>query len=138
MKPLVIADSSALVSLSSVTDDNHRKATKITQLIKTANVLVVIPGEILTETINVLGKKISHQTAINFADTIFESDKLAIIETTSKTRVNAFKKFKQQPSSVSFTDCLVMAFADEYSTDQIFGFDEVFKKNGYHRIGFDS
>jgi predicted nucleic acid-binding protein len=32
---------------------------------------------------------------------------------------------------VSFTDCLVMAVADRFGTKVIFGFDEVFRKNGY-------
>ncbi len=35
------------------------------------------------------------------------------------------------PQSVSYTDCVVMAVADEYHTTQIFGFDEDFKKHGY-------
>ena len=43
----------------------------------------------------------------------------------------AVERFAQQPSSVSFTDCLVMALADRLGTKLIFGFDEVFRKNGY-------
>ena len=33
--------------------------------------------------------------------------------------------------SPSFVDCLVMTSADYYQTQEIFGFDEVFAKNGY-------
>jgi predicted nucleic acid-binding protein len=32
---------------------------------------------------------------------------------------------------VSFTDCIVMANADEYGTKTIFGFDTDHAKNGY-------
>ena len=31
-----------------------------------------------------------------------------------------------------FTDCIVMANADSFKTKDIFGFDEVFRKNGYN------
>ena len=43
----------------------------------------------------------------------------------------ALKRFAQHPASVSFTDCVVMALADRVRTKTIFGFDEVFRKNGY-------
>ena len=41
------------------------------------------------------------------------------------------ERFARQPASVSFTDCLVMSLADRVGTKLIFGFDEVFRKNGY-------
>jgi predicted nucleic acid-binding protein len=47
---------------------------------------------------------------------------------------NALKKFAKLPESVSFTDCLVMAAADEYYTPDIFGFDKQFAEAGYHRL----
>jgi predicted nucleic acid-binding protein len=36
------------------------------------------------------------------------------------------KKFAKLPDKVSFTDCLLMAAADEYYTPDIFGFDKQF------------
>lgn len=52
-------------------------------------------------------------------------------------RLRALQNFQNQPAYVSFTDCVVMAFADEYETKDIFGFDEAFRKNGYIRVGID-
>ena len=49
--------------------------------------------------------------------------------------MNAFEKLKNQALSVSFTDCLVMVFADKYKTEEVFGFDEAFGKNGYKLPG---
>ena len=60
-----------------------------------------------------------------------------IAETTLEVRIEALEKFQKQPKSVSFTDCIVMAFADEYETREIFGFDDAFRKNGYIRFGID-
>ena len=46
----------------------------------------------------------------------------------------ALQKFETLPQGVSFTDCLVMATADEYETRDIFGFDKQFADAGYNRL----
>jgi predicted nucleic acid-binding protein len=43
----------------------------------------------------------------------------------------ALSRFATQSESVSLTDCIVMAVADDYETLDSFGFDEAFRKNGY-------
>jgi predicted nucleic acid-binding protein len=43
-------------------------------------------------------------------------------------------KFKTAADAVSFTDCIVMAVADEYGTREIFGFDKQFADAGYQRL----
>jgi hypothetical protein len=40
----------------------------------------------------------------------------------------------RQGSQVSYTDAVVMAVADEYQTQKIFGFDEAFANCGYENI----
>lgn len=132
-----ILDSSGLISFISSTDSNHKRAILVKQLIQKTKAPIILPGEIFAETINAIGKKISHQTAIKTAAAILESNEFIIDNTTPEIRSNALEIFKNQPSSVSFTDCLVMAFADHYHTKQIFGFDEIFKKNKYQRLGLD-
>jgi predicted nucleic acid-binding protein len=137
MTPPVIADSSALVSLASVTDGNHKLAIKTSQLLAQEKRSVIVPGEVVTETINVFGKKVSHRSAVRVGEKLISSKDLLLAETTPEVRRRALVKFKKQAGSVSFTDCLVMAFADSFSTKDIFGFDEVFRKNGYFRLGLD-
>ena len=46
----------------------------------------------------------------------------------------ALKKFAEVGEAVSFTDCLVMAVADEYGTKDIFDFDKQFADAGYIRL----
>lgn len=137
MNKLVIIDSSAFISLGTVTDSNFQKATAISQSIEEENRTVVMPGEVFTEIVNVIGKKVGHDAAIKQVGEIISSETIVITETTTGVRKNAFAKFAKQPKSVSFTDCLVMAFADEFDTTEIFGFDEAFRKNGYRRLGID-
>lgn len=137
MKPTVIADTSALISLASLSDGNHKAAQHISTSIKKNDYPLIIPGEVFTETINTLGRKTGHRSAMSTAHELLESKELMIIDTSPDLRVNALTKFKEQSESVSFTDCLVMAFADEYKTSLIFGFDNAFRKNGYVRLGLD-
>ena len=138
MNPPIIADSSALVSLATNTDNNHDKAVDIAESIKEHDLDVIIPGDVFSETLNVLGRKSSHQIAVGTAETILNSKSFIISETTVQIRKNALEIFRKQPHSVSFTDCLVMAFANHYHTKEIFGFDEIFRKNKYQRLGLDS
>lgn len=133
----VIADSSALFSLLITTDTNHGKANKIsTELIRQEGVLL-IPGEVFSEVVNILGKKVGKDKALKAGYKFIESEVFIVLETTASIRNRALMLYKEQPASVSFTDCLVMAFADEYKTNLIFGFDSAFRKNGYVRLGLD-
>lgn len=137
MSQPIIIDSSAFISLGTITDSNYRKATAISSKIGEDDRIIIMPGEIFTEIVNVAGKKIGHVAAIDQANKILSSKIVHIEETTLAIRQSALNKFRKQFESVSFTDCLVMAFADEFETKEIFGFDNVFRKNGYIRIGID-
>jgi predicted nucleic acid-binding protein len=77
-----------------------------------------------------LGKKLGHQVAVSAGRQIISTPDDLIVES-DKELEEALERFSQQPSSVSFTDCIVMALADRLGTKLIFGFDEVFRKNGY-------
>lgn len=133
----IVTDSSALVSLISQTDSNHKKAVASAIKFKNTKRAILIPSEVFAETINILGKKFGHSAAVASANELLHSQEYKIANTLENTRLIAFEKFQQQPQSVSFTDCLVMAFADEYETKEIFGFDAAFRKNGYIRVGID-
>lgn len=135
-KPIII-DSSAFISLGTITDSNFQTATAISKRIAEENRTVVMPGEVFTEIVNVVGKKVGHDVAIKQGGTILSSETITITDTTPIIRSNAFVKFTKQPKTVSLTDCIVMAFADEFETKDIFGFDETFHKNGYIRLGID-
>lgn len=137
MNSPIIADSSALFSLVVKTDQNYAKAIKISKELLHRKANVIIPGEVFAEIVNALGRKINHKIAIKIGQKFLNTTSFIINDTTEQIRLTAFKKFKSQSESVSFTDCLVMAFADAFHTQDIFGFDQVFRKNGYKRLGVD-
>ena len=128
-KPIII-DTSAIVSLTLHRDSNHQQAVELTQQIGKIGRPVMVPADVFTETLNYLGKAEGHGVAVQVGKMLSSANGyfvVAIPEALSP----ALQKFAKQPQSVSYTDCIVMACADHFKTKTIFGFDEVFSKNGY-------
>ncbi len=137
MSKSVIADTSGLISLVSKDDSNYKKAIKISESLSKETGRIYIPTEIFSETMNILGRKINHSSAIRAARKIETSQFFLIADTTHEIRRSALRQFEKVSEGVSFTDCLVMVYADFYETKEIFGFDDAFRRNGYVRIGID-
>jgi predicted nucleic acid-binding protein len=134
MKQVVIADTSGLFSLASETDRNHATALAESEKFMNVKGAVIIPSDVFAETINVMGKKADHKSAIGTAEILLKEPAFVIIDTNEQIRQDALEKFQQQNEDVSFTDCMVMAVADKFETKAIFGFDSVFKHNGYKAL----
>lgn len=134
---IAIADSSGIISAFVAVDRNHKKAAQVKRKLEKSKGMMYVPAEIFAETVNIVGKKLNHVAAMKLAETLLETKLFVIAPSTEYARSHALEIFQNQPESVSFTDCLVMAFADEFETKAIFGFDESFRKNGYKRIGID-
>lgn len=128
---IVIADSSGIISLAVRTDSNHQKAHEVIDNFPTDNLIIIVPSEVLAETLNILGKKIGHQEAVQAVEIMSHSSSFFIVPASDTARNKSIMLFGSIPSSVSYTDCLVMMMADEYKTKSIFGFDTAFQKNGY-------
>jgi predicted nucleic acid-binding protein len=127
---VVVADTSGLMSLLLDTDANHHKALAHSAVFDESPGAVIIPSHVFSELMNVLGKKLGHQVAVSAGQGILSTPQYLIVESDEDIQ-EALDTFSRQSSSVSFTDCIVMALADRFQTKLIFGFDEVFRKNGY-------
>ena len=132
---LIIADTSGIYSLINQDDRNHEAALEASTDLQQEQSPILVPWEVFTETVNILGKKVNHDLAVRAGRHLLASPAFAIIETQDTARAHALDRFEAQPQSVSFTDCVVMAVAEEYGTKRVFGFDEAFAKNGYRIIG---
>ncbi len=128
--PVFIVDSSWLVALSSQDDTTHSQARKIADRISSETV-VILPAEVFSETINALWRKVNKPTALRAAESVLSSTAYTFLETTKEIRLAAVKVFEKAKKTISFTDCLVMTFADHFKTKTILGFDESFSKSGY-------
>jgi predicted nucleic acid-binding protein len=70
---------------------------------------IILPSDVLVETVNILGKRSSHETALKAVDALLKpGSQFILVETTSHVEA-ALRKFKEQPETVSLTDCIVMA-----------------------------
>ncbi len=127
----VIVDTSAFYALYSIDDALHKRAKDIAKQLFQDNRRTVLLGDILTELLNIVGKKLGKQTQEELGTTILSSTAFDIVEADLSLRELALKKLKQISISISYTDCLVMALADIYETTEIFGFDDIFRKKGY-------
>ena len=126
-----IVDSSALVALALTTDAFHEKARAISEYLKQNGTIVLVPVEVLSETLNILGKLQGREYAVTFGQQLLTDSAIHPMNVSEEGMRIALGKWQKQGGGVSYTDCLVMARADESETTTIFGFDAVFEKNGY-------
>jgi predicted nucleic acid-binding protein len=129
---LIIADSSALISLVIASDDYHATAEKLIQDIAAVNRIVIIPCEIFAETVNILGKKFGHALTVDAVKVLLDGGVFSIEDTRDADRREALEWFRSMSEGVSYTDCLVMVVATSSKTKEIFGFDDAFRKQGYY------
>ncbi|HWY80262.1 MAG TPA: PIN domain-containing protein [Candidatus Sulfotelmatobacter sp.] len=127
----VIVDTSAFFALYSIDDALHNKAKNIAKLLFQNNRRTILLGDVFTELLNIVGKKLGKKTQEELGNNILTSSAFDIVEADIALRELAIQKLKQISVSLSYTDCLVMVLADTYETKEIFGFDDIFRKKGY-------
>jgi predicted nucleic acid-binding protein len=130
---VIIADTSGLVSLFSPDDRNHVEAVEAAKRLQNEQRDILIPAAVLVEFLNVMGRKASHDVALAAIPELTPPF-LILNEPSHLPTMPAHKKFRMLPKAVSFTDCIVMAVADDYGTKDIFGFDKQFEEAGYHSL----
>jgi predicted nucleic acid-binding protein len=128
---VIIADTSGLVSLFLPADHNHAVAVKAAKRLHTEHKDILIPPAVFVEFLNILWRKAGHRAALA---AVSELTPPFLVLNEPGNVAQALKKLESVPQAVSFTDCLVMAAADEYATPDIFGFDKQFAEAGYHRL----
>ncbi len=132
---LLIADTSGIISLFSATDRNHDRALVVVERFQQVPGSILVPSDVFVETVNVVGKQLGHAQAIAIGTSLSQEPPFMVAETSGEVLQRAFARFAGQPASVSLTDCVVMAVADAFQTRAIFGFDAVFRTNGYRLPG---
>jgi predicted nucleic acid-binding protein len=138
----VILDSSALIAQINVKDLWHQKANTISEYIERTDRKVILPAEVLAETLNRIGNNIGRMDAVLAGNALMERNETGDIlitptNTDILTATLTLLKTVREPLNkrASFVDCLVMATAAFYDTREIFGFDAVFGRNGFHIPG---
>ena len=130
---VIITDTSGLVSLFSPNDRNHGEAVEAAKRLQNEQRDILIPAAVFVEFLNIMGRKAGHAVALA-AVAELTPPFIILGEPQYLHESPALKKFAEVGEAVSFTDCLVMAVADEYDTKDIFGFDKQFADAGYIRL----
>jgi predicted nucleic acid-binding protein len=133
----VIIDSSALIAMLSETDADHGRAVAVREALS-AEDQSLLPYEVLAETLNVLGRKLDRGSANVAARVLLrmhEDGEIRLVDPSPGVIKRATELQPTATGGPSFVDCLVMAYADQYDTPYIFGFDATFRKNGYSLPG---
>jgi predicted nucleic acid-binding protein len=133
-QPFLIADSSGLISLTSEKDQNHPQALRAAQQLEATQATILVPYDVYAETVNMVGKKQGHAKAHEVGRFLSETAPFLVIDSSPAAREQALSRLLRLSESVSYTDAVVMAVADEYETQKIFGFDEAFANCGYENI----
>lgn len=133
----IVADASGIISLVVDSDSKHEAATVFARGLEQNpfGTLIFVPSEILAETINLLGKKFGRGLAVETGRMLLNQAPFVVRESEPTTKLAALELYRTAPAGVSYTDCLVMAVADELHTHWIFGFDTAFAQRGYHLPG---
>jgi predicted nucleic acid-binding protein len=128
---IIIGDTSALVSMVIKSDSNHAHAVAGARYLAKQESSILIPAEVLAETVNLLGKKFDHTQAITTGRKLSEEEAFIVIETNELIRSYALDLMESTAGGVSYIDCLVVATAEHYSSNNIYGFDRYFRQRGF-------
>jgi predicted nucleic acid-binding protein len=127
----VVFDTSALISLLSDNDSRHQQAVTLAHALRQTQQTLVIPTEVLAEALNVLRPRLGNEATAAIGTELLTAPDFAVTPTPRLVLQLTLAKLRKQTGDASYIDCLVIAAADHYKTDLIFGFDDTFRKNGY-------
>lgn len=131
-RPIVIADSDAIIAQTNPKDIHHQKANEISQNLIKINAQVLYPTTTIAESTAHMQRVLnSTATAYGTAGLMTSSD-AQVIEVNKQTLTNALKFFSPKTSKRNtLFDCIVAAVAEEHKADAIFSFDNFYKKKGF-------
>jgi len=125
-------DAGAFVAQSYTSDQYHKDALAIAQRMKTEHSIGITTDFVLSEALTFLRRKVGHQSALKFYETIKSATDLIIVYTSQKDFEQALEIFKQyQDKTFSFTDCTSFAIMRNLKITQAFTFDRHFSQAGF-------
>src|SRR4051812_11113600 len=93
-KAIIIADTSALISLLLPGDHNHTVAVAAAKKLQDKHKDILVPSAVLVEFLNILGRKVSHSVAAAVMPGILTPPFLLISEPAGPLYDTALQKFK--------------------------------------------
>ncbi len=128
----LFVDTSAWLALNDKNDQYHQQAVERSLDIKRQRIELITSEYIVDESITIIRYRISHQAAVMFGDSLFNSNIVRIYDVTQERRPAAWELFKKYgDKDLSFTDCTSFALMKGLAIKKAFTFDAHFKKMGF-------
>jgi len=128
----LFVDTSAWLALNDKNDQYHQQAVERSLDIKKQRIELITSEYIVDESITIIRYRISHQAAVMFGDSLFNSNIVRIYDVTQERRPAAWELFKKYgDKDLSFTDCTSFALMKGLAIKKAFTFDAHFKKMGF-------
>ncbi len=133
----VLVDSDAFYALINPQDANHKKARFINKKLVREKITFAVINLVVYEVANLLSYRIDQQTAIEFLDSVKDSnlEMYTISGELEKETLSLFRK--QIKNKTSVVDCANIAVMQKYGFSDIFSFDKIYKLHQLRRIGLD-
>jgi len=130
---IVLLDTAALIALSNRTDNWHREAVRIRQVLSQQGQKLVTSEWILTEFLNGFSKPPLRQIAIQVLDRIRSSRVVQIVSSSSALWWRGQEIYRQYADKEwSLVDCISIVICSEFNVSDIFTTDHHFEQAGFN------
>ena len=124
---MVLIDSNIWIATKKSNDSMHQKAQKIIEHLLNTKARIKITDYILDEVVTFLERKTSHNVASETLEILLTSKSIEMIKVDGVVFDRATEIFKSY-SNLSFTDCTIIAVAENIDDHIIYSFDSGFDK----------
>lgn len=131
----LFVETSAFVALYNSEDFCHEQAKSISRILVRENKTLATSYEVILETATVLRRKVDFVTAKKFLARMKSGGFLILtVDDSIRLRAESLFLFHQTPKDLSLFDCLYTSLTKVYEIDEIFSFDNHFKKLGVKQL----
>lgn len=133
---MIFIDTGAFLARYLENDQYHLQAESIWRRIESEREGFCTSNFVIDELVTLLGRRSSHQFAVQRSRSIYESELIDIFRPGEAEEHDAlvfFEKYQDQ-DDVSFTDCVSFALMKRRDIHRVFSFDRHFDLPGFTRI----
>lgn len=125
----LFVDTSAWLALNDKNDQYHSSASAKSMEIRKHRIELITSEYIIDESITLIRYRVSHQAAVIFGDSLFNSNIVRLKDVSTADRLSAWEMFRKfEDKEFSFTDCTSFVLMRNLKLQKAFTFDEHFRQ----------
>lgn len=135
MKPVYFLDTSYVIALEIINEDNHQQVLQHWQTLNISKPLLVTSTYIFDEIVTFFNSRNLHYKAVEVGNRLIESPEIELIEIDKYLFNQGWLYFQQhQDKSYSLTDCLSFIIMQNNNIYQALTLDHHFIQAGFHKF----